>query len=64
MRDKDLYAQIFGIQSPWKIREVALNLGGGEVVIRSARGRALFELFFNFWSSEVIYCIDIIGKNE
>lgn len=33
MRDKDLYAQILGIQSPWKVREVALNLGGGEVVI-------------------------------
>ncbi len=33
MRDKDLYAQILGIQSPWKVREVALNLSEGEVII-------------------------------
>ena len=33
MRDKDLYAQILGIQHPWMVREVALNLDGGEVVV-------------------------------
>ncbi len=33
MRDKDLYAQILGIQAPWLVREVALNLDEGEVVV-------------------------------
>ena len=33
MRDKDLYAQILGLQPPWMVREVALNLDGGEVVV-------------------------------
>jgi transposase len=33
MRDKDLYAQILGIQPPWMVREVALNLAEGEIVI-------------------------------
>jgi len=33
MRDKDLYAQILGIQSPWKVGEVALNLSEGEVIV-------------------------------
>ena len=37
MRDKDLYAQILGLQSPWQVREVALHLEEGEVVVfRSA----------------------------
>lgn len=31
MRDKDLYAQILGIQKPWVVREVDLDLKGGEV---------------------------------
>ncbi len=33
MRDKNLYAQILGIQSPWVVREVDLNLQGGEIHI-------------------------------
>ena len=33
MRDKDLYAQILGLQHPWLVREVALNLTEGEVVV-------------------------------
>ena len=33
MRDKELYAQILGLQNPWSVREVALNLEKGEVVI-------------------------------
>jgi transposase len=33
MRDKDLYAQILGLQHPWQVREVALNLSLGEVVV-------------------------------
>ncbi len=33
MRDKDLYAQILGLQHPWNVREVALSLEEGEVVI-------------------------------
>jgi len=33
MRDKDLYAQILGIQHPWMVREVDLDLEGGEVCV-------------------------------
>lgn len=33
MRDKDLYAQILGLQSPWQVREVALHLDAGEVIV-------------------------------
>lgn len=33
MRDKDLYAQILGIQSPWKVSQVELSLPKGEVVV-------------------------------
>ena len=33
MRDKDLYAQILGIESPWKVSDVELALAGGEVVV-------------------------------
>ena len=31
MRDRKLYAQILGIQSPWKVKDVELKLEGGEV---------------------------------
>lgn len=34
MQDKDLYAQILGIQSPWVVRAVDLDLPNGEVVVR------------------------------
>jgi transposase len=33
MQDKDLYAQILGVQAPWQVRAVALDLPVGEVVI-------------------------------
>jgi transposase len=33
MRDKDLYTQILGIQSPWKVTDVELNLAEGEVKV-------------------------------
>lgn len=33
MKDKDLYAQILGIQPPWVVREVDLDLEGGKVCI-------------------------------
>lgn len=33
MRDKDLYAKILGLESAWAVREVTLNLAGGEVVV-------------------------------
>lgn len=33
MQDKDLYAQILGVQAPWKVRAVDLDLPGGEVVV-------------------------------
>jgi transposase len=33
MRDTDLYSQIFGIQSPWKVADVELNMAAGEVSV-------------------------------
>lgn len=33
MRDKDLYAQILGITTPWYVHEVSLKLDEGEVVV-------------------------------
>ncbi len=37
MRDKDLYAQILGIKSPWQVSEVDLNVAKGEVMVRVER---------------------------
>ena len=34
MRDEDVYTQIFGIQSPWKVADVELSLTEGEVKVR------------------------------
>jgi len=33
MRDKELYAQILGIKSPWQVSSVELALPKGEVVV-------------------------------
>lgn len=33
MRDKDLYAKILGIESPWRVTDVDLDLEKGEVVV-------------------------------
>jgi hypothetical protein len=33
MRDKDLYAQILGIKSPWQVSSVELALSEGEVTV-------------------------------
>ena len=33
MRDKDLYAQILGIKSPWQVSDVELALSAGEVTV-------------------------------
>ena len=37
MRDKDLYAQILGIKSPWQVSSVELNAVQGEVTVEVAR---------------------------
>lgn len=37
MRDKELYAQILGITSPWIVREVELALPAGEVIVHLDR---------------------------
>ena len=37
MRDKDLYAQILGIKSPWQVSSVELNEVEGEVTVEVAR---------------------------
>lgn len=33
MRDKDLYAQILGLRSPWQVTDVELNVAAGEVKV-------------------------------
>jgi transposase len=33
MRDKDLYTQILGITPPWKVTDVELSVGSGEVKV-------------------------------
>jgi transposase len=33
MRDRDLYAQIPGIRSPWRVADVELALGSGQVKV-------------------------------
>lgn len=37
MRDKDLYAQILGIKSPWQVSSVELALSDGEVTVHVER---------------------------
>lgn len=39
MQDKDLYAQILGVQHPWVVRAVDLDLPGGEVVVHVQHDR-------------------------
>ncbi len=34
MRDKELYAHILGIRSPWKVSGVDLDVAGGEVTVQ------------------------------
>lgn len=34
MRDKDLYAQILGIKSPWQVADVELDVSKGEVTVQ------------------------------
>jgi len=34
MRDKDLYAQILGIKSPWQVSSVELDVPKGEVTVQ------------------------------
>ena len=34
MRDKDLYAQILGIKSPWQVAGVELDVSAGEVTVQ------------------------------
>ena len=34
MRDRDLYAKMLGIEPPWKVVDVELNVSQGEVVVR------------------------------
>lgn len=43
MRDKDLYAQILGIHSPWQVADVELTLSAGEVrvYVEQERGEEL-----------------------
>ena len=36
MRDRDLYARILGIESPWQVRDVELHLSEGEVIVHVA----------------------------
>lgn len=36
MRDRDLYARILGIEPPWRVEDVQLNLEAGDVQVRVA----------------------------
>ena len=36
MRDRDLFARILGIESPWQVEDVELHLADGEVVVHVA----------------------------
>lgn len=38
MRDKDLYAKILGVESPWRVTEVDLALDKGEVLVHLIYG--------------------------
>lgn len=38
MRDRDLYAKILGIESPWKVVDVDLDTGAGQVEVHVAHG--------------------------
>jgi len=38
MRDKDLYAKILGVESPWRVTEVDLALDEGEVLVHLVNG--------------------------
>jgi len=33
MRDKELYTQILGIRSPWKVADVELSVEDGEIKV-------------------------------
>ena len=35
MRDVELYQQILGLEEPWKVRDVELNIDAGRVAIQS-----------------------------
>ncbi|MFT5418118.1 MAG: transposase, partial [Gammaproteobacteria bacterium] len=39
MRDKDLYAQILGIKSPWRVTEVELEVSQGTVTVHVGRDK-------------------------
>jgi len=39
MRDKDLYAQILGIKSPWQVTGVELALSEGAVTVHVEQGK-------------------------
>lgn len=41
MRDKDLYAQLLGVQAPWRVSEVDLQLEAGEVHVYLERDPAV-----------------------
>src|SRR5436853_1608736 len=39
MRDRELYARILGIESPWTVEDVELRLDQGEVLVKVERDR-------------------------
>lgn len=43
MRDKELYARILGIQLPWRVDDVDLDLEAGEVTVRLSAERAAYR---------------------
>ncbi len=49
MRDKDLYAQILGIKSPWQVTSVELNKLEGEVTVEVARESGVKVMLPDLW---------------
>jgi transposase len=45
MRDKDLYSQILGIQSPWVVDDVKLDIAANQV-----------EIFITLQTDAVLHC--------
>lgn len=54
MRDKDLYAQILGIKSPWQVSSVELALSEGEVTVQLEQEDATL---LHVGSDRKVYCL-------
>ncbi|MCU7901464.1 MAG: hypothetical protein KZQ66_05195 [Candidatus Thiodiazotropha sp. (ex Lucinoma aequizonata)] len=49
MRDKDLYAQILGIKSPWQVTSVELAVSDGNVPVHVEQKAWYQAVLFYLW---------------